>query len=801
MQILEKFQIKCQNSILKISGSGVNLLMNQPEAQNNHDSHAAPHGEAAHSAHGDSHGGHGHHHPAAAFVPENLGTYIVEGPHHSPFDVETFEKCLNELFRQAGKKNTFLSLEIATIHQKTGFYFTCVKEFAEKFQAVIYAFFPAAEISPAEHFPPHLGEDTEFAGGEIVTSHSHYFPIKNYRDFAGNSLLPVVSAFSLLSLEDFGMLQLVIFPIDVDIWEQRRYSLRAKSAIMSNVKRHVYGKAFNKNLWDRAMARIQRNRGYVHMMVYFESSVPGKAERALEMFATNIKACRVQFLNDLTVKRIQDRETLQKLLFQRAVGKKMVLATDEISMFYHFPPAGISLANLSCIHSRKAEAPHHLSTGAEMDTEPFAHTNFRQRHIDFGFSIDDRRRHTYVIGKSGSGKSKLLELMIASDMKHSNGLAVIDPHGDLAEEVLKFVPKERVKDVLYFNIQDDDFPIAFNPLAGITPENKHIIIHGFISIFQKLFSSLWLPGMEHVLRYALLAVLDLPEPTINDVQKMLTDKSFRQDMISVIKEPSIRNFWANEFLQLQEKQGHKTVTPLINKLGEFTLNPLIQRIVGQKKCNINFDEILNEGKILIINLAKGKIGENNCALLGSMLITKIQEVAMARIKTPEEERRDFYLYIDEFQNFASNAFIVILSEARKFRLNLIIAHQYLSQLTPEVHDAAFGNVGSIIAFRAGPDDAIAMATEFTPTFTPEDVVNLSIRDIYLKLSVGGKTSTPFSARTLTVKVPKENYLADIIANSREEYATSRREVEAELFGDKDTSLFDFNPPIPLRAIF
>jgi type IV secretory pathway TraG/TraD family ATPase VirD4 len=434
-----------------------------------------------------------------------------------------------------------------------------------------------------------------------------------------------------------------------------------------------------------------------------------------------------------------------------------------------------------------------------MDTLPFAQTNFRNRRIEFGFKVDDRRRHLYVVGKSGSGKSKLLELLINSDLNADYGVAIIDPHGDLAEEILRFIPKNRVKDVLYFNVQDDDFPIAFNMLANVTLENKHLIIHGFISIFQKIFSSMWLPGMEHVLRYALLAVLDLPSCTVNEVQKMLTDKTFRQETIQKIKEPSIRNFWANEFLQLQEKHGHKTVTPLINKLGEFTLNPLVQRIVGQKKCNIDFTKIMNEGKILVANLAKGKIGETNCALLGSMLVTKIQETAMARTMMPEEERRDFYLYIDEFQNFASNAFTVILSEARKYRLNLIIAHQYLAQLTPEVRNAAFGNVGSIISFRVGPEDAHNLATEFTPAFNAEDIVNLSIRDTYLKLSVGGKTSIPFSAHTLTVPKGITDYLKEIVEHSRQAYATPRAEVEAELYGGhkEDPGLLVFYPPKPL----
>lgn len=741
-------------------------------------------------------------HPAEKYTARNVGTFLVKMPHHSTFDVPTFEKCLDELHRQVLKKESFISLEVFTVLQKTGFYFSCVEEYAEKFQAVIYAFFPSVEIYPAEHIPPFLGENTEVAGGEIITDRPHCYPIKNFRDFENNSLLTLASAFSLLSLEDFGAFQIVLQPFNVDHWEKFRYRLKAKCRIALNLKRHIYGKKFNQVLRDRAMNRIEKNRFFAKIMVYFESSTPGKAERTLEMFTAGLKGFRIKFLNDIVFKRITDPTILQREFFGRSVKKKSIFSIDEVTMFYHFPPENINIANLNFIHSRKAEPPHHLPTGEEMDTLPFAETNFRNRNIPFGFKREDRRRHLYCIGKSGSGKSKLLELLIRSDLQQGHGVAVIDPHGDLAEEILTFVPKERVNDVLYFNIQDDQYPIAFNPLANITPENKHIIIHSFISIFQKLFSTLWLPGMEHVLRYALLSVLDLSQPTVNDVQKMLTDKSFRQDMLGKIQEPSIRNFWANEFLQLQEKHGHKTVTPLVNKLGEFTLNPLVQRIVGQKKCNIDFETILNQNKILIVNLAKGKIGESNCALLGSMLVTKIQETALARVKLPENERKDFYLYIDEFQNFASNAFTVILSEARKYRLNLIIAHQYLSQLSPEVRNAAFGNVGSMISFRVGPDDAIAMATEFTPTFIPEDIVNLSIRDTYLKLSIGGKTSIPFSAHTLTVERSPENYVEEIIESSRRQFATPRAIVEAEITDKhaRNPETLSFQPPKPLQPL-
>lgn len=765
-----------------------------------HDTHAA---HAAHGAHGHGdHGGHGHHHAAEQYVPANVGTYLIKIPHHPDGDIPTFEKCLEELHRQVNKHNTWISFEIATIHQKTGFYFSCVRQYAEKLQAVIYAFFPTVEIYPAEHFPPYLGDDTEFVGGEVATSHSHYYPLKNYNDFDGNSLLAVMGAMSTLSLEDFGLFQIVLKPFNVDHWEKFRYRMKTKMALRLNLKRHIYGAKFNEVLWERALARVDKNRFHAKMMVYFESSIPGKADRALEMFATSIKQCRIKFVNDLNVKKISDRAKLQKELMTRTTAKKIMLSTAEVTMFYHLPTPTIHLANLDCIHSRTGEPPHHLATGDDMDTDPIAHTNFRNRHIPFGFKTEDRRRHLYVVGKSGSGKSKMLELLIQSDLAHGHGVAIIDPHGDLAEEVLNFVPKDRINDVLYFNVQDDAYPIAFNPLANITPENKHIIIHGFISIFQKLFSNLWLPGMEHVLRYALLAVLDTDQPTINEVQKMLTDKTFRQDMIGKIKEPSIRNFWANEFLQLQERQGHKTVTPLINKLGEFTLNPLVQRIVGQRKCNIDFEDLLNNRKILIANLAKGKIGENNCSLLGSMLVTKIQETAMARVNIPEEDRKDFYLYIDEFQNFASNAFTIILSEARKYRLNLIIAHQYLAQLTDDVRNAAFGNVGSIVSFRVGPEDAIAMSTEFVPNFIAEDIVNLSIRDIYLKASVGGRTSTPFSARTLSVKRPELTYAREVIEASRKQFAAPRADVEKELFGDnmEDPELYTFHPPLPLGPL-
>jgi len=412
----------------------------------------------------------------------------------------------------------------------------------------------------------------------------------------------------------------------------------------------------------------------------------------------------------------------------------------------------------------------------------FAQTTFRNQFKKFGIKTDDRRRHMYLIGKTGMGKSTIQENMIVGDIRAGYGLAVVDPHGDLAEKIIEYIPANRINDVVYFNPSDMDYPIAFNVLEQVDPHLRHLVASGLLGVFQKLWADSWGPRLEYILRNAILAILDFPGSTLLGVVRMLSDKSYRKRVVANIKDPVVKAFWEKEFASYADKFASEAVSPIQNKVGQFLSSSLMRNIIGQVKSSIDIRKIMDEGKILIMNLSKGRIGEDNSALLGAMMITKIQLAAMSRVDMPEKDRKDFYLYIDEFQNFSTDSFANILSEARKYHLNLILAHQYIEQLSEKVKPAVFGNVGTMVAFRVGATDAEELAKEFAPVFTEEDLVNLPKYEMYLKLMIDGVASSPFSAKGLPPLTNEErtNNVDKVIAYSREKYASSRAEVEDKI---------------------
>lgn len=416
----------------------------------------------------------------------------------------------------------------------------------------------------------------------------------------------------------------------------------------------------------------------------------------------------------------------------------------------------------------------------------FGRVNFRNANKLFGIKRPDRRQHTYLVGKTGTGKTALLHNMVIQDIANGEGLCIVDPHGEFAESLLEKIPKERVNDVIYFNPSDQESAIGFNVLEIADPQYKHLVASGLMGIFTKIWSNVWSARMEYILNNAVLALLDTPGSTLLGILRLLTDSGYRQKIIANIKDPVVKSFWVNEFEQWRDQFRNEAIAPIQNKVGQFLSTAVVRNIVGQTKSTIDIFGAMNSGKILIVNVSKGKIGEDNSALLGAMLITKIQLAAMERVRIPEEERRDFYLYVDEFQNFATDSFASILSEARKYRLNLIIAHQYIGQLETDVstrvRDAVFGNVGTMVCFRVGAADAEFLEKEFSPEFLMQDFVNLPNYHIYLKLMVDGVTSRPFSATTLPpFKVRESEATKEVIIEaSRYNFARPLEEVEEEI---------------------
>ena len=414
------------------------------------------------------------------------------------------------------------------------------------------------------------------------------------------------------------------------------------------------------------------------------------------------------------------------------------------------------------------------------DTNYFGLVNYRNQNRKFGIKIDDRRRHMYLVGKTGMGKTTILENMVLNDIYAGHGIGLVDPHGDFAEKIIDYIPPNRINDVVYFNPADIDFPIGFNILETVRPEYKHLVASGLMGVFKKIWPDVWSSRMEYILNNTLLALLDYPGTTLLGINRLLADADYRKRVVRNLKDPVVKAFWQTEFAAYNDKYRQEAVAPIQNKIGQFLSASVIRNIVAQVKSRIDIREIMDNKKIFIMNLSKGRIGEDNSRLIGGMLITKIQLAAMERVDTPEEQRKDFFLYVDEFQNFATESFANILSEARKYRLDLIMAHQYMEQLDETVLAAVIGNVGSILTFRVGSTDAEILAKEFIPTFVEEDLVNLPKYQIYLKLMIDGIASRPFSALTLPPIAQTTHSAEKVIKVSRERYAVPRANIEDKI---------------------
>ncbi len=411
----------------------------------------------------------------------------------------------------------------------------------------------------------------------------------------------------------------------------------------------------------------------------------------------------------------------------------------------------------------------------------FGMTSFRSQKKRFGIKTDDRRRHFYCIGKTGMGKSNLMENMAIQDIQKGRGIAYVDPHGEGAEKLLDFVPLDRINDVVFFNPADLDYPIAFNVMEKVDFRYRHLVAGGLMGVFKKVWPDVWSARMEYILNNSILALLEYPDSTLLGINRMLADPEYRQEVVSKITDPIVKSFWVTEYARYTQRYEIEATAAIQNKVGQFISNPLIRNIIGQTKSTINMREIMDEKKIFIIDLSKGRIGEDNSRLLGALLITKLQLAAMSRVDITEDGRKDFYLYVDEFQNFATESFANILSEARKYRLNITLGHQYINQMDEIVRDAVFGNVGTLAVFRVGAEDAEFLEKEFSPEFTATDLVNLPKYNIYLKLMIDGISGHPFSAQTLPPPEPLEISNREKIINaSRQRYGVKRDIVEEKI---------------------
>jgi hypothetical protein len=679
-----------------------------------------------------------------------------------------------------------ISFEFFGYNQYTYFFVVLEEDLYETVEGLVYATFPDAELKETQDYAEQFDAAHEdIAGAEIHLQRADVYPVKMYDAFEEDSLARLFSTISKIGTGERVWIQIISEPRDdtgmyhlLRTWRLRlgrmrlffRIRERFRAGGRSTVSKMRSAKADEKLTLDPYKVSIRC--GYI-------AQNKETAERKLTAITASFSQFNESDVNNFIVQPVRNNEAFIQAYRNRAHSKPMILSVKEVATLYHLPNADV-VPHIVHVLARKSDPPQDLPKKGEKDVSAFGVTNYHNNFIPFGIRRSDRRRHLYAVGKSGSGKSKMLELLINDDIQTGQGLAVLDPHGDLIDAILRYIPEHRIKDVIILDPADIDFPIAFNPLEGVDEEFKMQVTIGFLQIFKKLFGSNWSDRLEHVLRYTTLALLDSPNTTVLSILKMLTDKNYRQKIVSRIQDSVVKNFWVSEFAAWSEKFDADAITPLLNKVGQFVATNMIRNMIGQPKTKFDIREVMDSKKILLVKVSKGLLGEENASLIGSMFITKLYQAAMSRADTPEEQRTDFYLYVDEFQNFATDTFAEILSEARKYRLNLTIAHQYMGQLSDTVRKTVFGNVGSMISFRVGAEDAAILAAEYNPVFNERDIINLGVREFYTKMSVNGELREPFSGFTLDAPQIVHDYTKEIVEWSRKTYCAPRKTVEEML---------------------
>jgi hypothetical protein len=733
-------------------------------------------------------------------------------------------KPKRDLWRDGGTGQEHISFEIAAIDKRIRFYVwvpTHLKTFVE---GQIYAQYPTAQIHElSEDYATRKTDRTISYSTELTLTDLETLPIRTFITFEVDPLASITA--TLAKLEDPGeemWIQVLMRPISDEWHKQSAKTIQKIKSGQSNlmggagnmlgqamtalVKPPTYDvKSSEKELSDRdktRIAAIQEKSVKLGYQVKIRIIYFGKDETTARVRMQGIVGSFKQFnstnLNGFESKIASfDKRKIDEYKQREFGDSGFILNIEELASVFHLPHTSVETPNIVWATTKTAEPPSNLpvlGNHKESEISLFGVSNFRGNNSVFGILRSDRGRHLYTLGQTGAGKSKLLELLTLSDIYYDQGFAIVDPHGDYATSMLSFIPDRRIDDVVYFNPADTAYPIGFNPLEVTDPALKSHISSELVGVMKRMFDS-WGPRLEYILRYTLLALLDYPNSTMLDITRMLTEKDFRNEVISYCEDPVVKNFWVGEFASWNDKFATEAVAPVLNKVGAFTANPMVRNIIGQPKGGFNIRKIMDEGKILVVNLSRGLVGEDNAAILGAMMVTKIQLAAMSRADIAKvEDRRPFYLYVDEFQNFATDSFAVILSEARKYGLCLTVANQYISQMDQVVRDAVFGNVGSIISFRVSPDDAPFLQKYFEPQFEAADLIQLHARHFVTSMMISGEKTPAFSATSLMVPKTQKDNSAAIMELSRQRYAKERSIVEDAI--KASTSIQQHAPQAP-----
>lgn len=712
---------------------------------------------------------------------------------HDHATIENFGRLIDTL-RKVLKGGEKISFELCGLKGIVYFFVVLDEKLVAKFQSLFYSIFPFAEILEFKQDPLEISEDQEVTLYKLKYRKSFVVPIKTFNilrmdsvpdkvketsaaiQFYKDSLAPICSFLAELRAEQKGWIQVIL----TKKHEHFFYLVKKKIVkIWHYFKRKFrFRDARKEGLFKQESEFIDQKVKTDHIGVNIQVGMASKEKNAKELAETFFHGVQAYYSNESTNKLMRRKTYYGKDAIREAKAretkKRMNFNVEEFITLVHLPNP-TDIPHFSAVISKKAEPPADLPFGEGKDICFFGMTNYHNNYRKFGILRKDRIRHTYTIGKSGSGKSKLLELLIKEDLEAGQGVCVIDPHGDLVDNVLAYVPESRKEDVVLFNPLDTERPVPFNPLANVEEKLKMQVTNAFVNIFKKAFGASWNDRLEHVLRYSVLALLDSPDATVFSIERLISNREFRQKIIRQIKSDSVRNFWTNEFPAWTEKYSSEAINPLLNKMGQLAGNMMIKNVISIPNNTFDLRKLMDEQKILLVKLPKGILGEENIQLLGAMFITKIYQAAMSRQDIAEEQRKDFYLYIDEFQNFTTDTFSEILSEARKYRLILNVAHQFMGQLSEKIKKAVFGNIGSFISFRIGGEDAPHFVKEYTPVFIERDLINLGVQEFYSKVTIDGEIRKAFSGRTLWVKKPEKHWAQEVTELSRQNFGVDLEE--------------------------
>jgi 8-oxo-dGTP pyrophosphatase MutT (NUDIX family) len=680
------------------------------------------------------------------------------------------------LLRLFGKLDT-ITLEIASLNQTIFFIVTCPEKIAPLVKAQIAAQYPDAIITHmADYLESWLGHGSQ-ATNQLTLSQPSYLPLNTIKGTAPDPMTAVLGIFSKLPPNQAALMQLVL-SASPGGWANYARGLIIKGVSSDPLKFEAHPQK----------ALIEQKIALPGFEVDFRLAAIApdqpQADLILIQMATSFGVYALAESNSLKLKHRRLRSSQKKKLISAMIKRSadftphgQVLNLLELASLYHFPNTSLTgIKNIAWGKTLKGEPPATLPVAEGLTDEEkekinfFARTEYKNRLAIFGIKNgEDRRRHVYILGKSGTGKSTLIANMAIADIRNRAGVAIIDPHGDLSDILLDFIPSYRVNDVAYLDPSTKESSFHINPLYVKNPENRELVASGIVGIFYKLYGNSWGPRLEYILRNAVLTLVYKEGTTLVDVIRLLTDRKFRMGVLDSLEDQVLKDFWLLEYDSYTEKFRNEAISPILNKVGQFVTSPTIRNIISNPTNSIDLEDMMNQGKIIILNLAQGKIGEDNAALLGAMFISQIQIAAMNRVNIAKEERKDFFLYVDEFQNFATTSFIKILSEARKFRLNLILTNQYTAQLPEEIQKAIFGNAGTIISFVVGADDANRLIAETGTTYTQADLVGLGRYQIILKMTIDDAVSTPFPAYTLPLPFSKNQNRDKVMYTSTERY--------------------------------